>query len=293
MSDFSLWSTFGRASFWEVNKKVSRPLGVAFITAAICCGSAVVGMAEVVRNPAPDAKTPLATAATSAEEVVPKQIISSITEWLKPHQVRRNPFSVAKNGREFRIEGMIAGYCLPFSKYDMVIRLDAERKEAYCFGYLPIRIIDTQRARILEFLFRAECEYGLSHTTFVLLDNGTVGCQSWCPFSYLEKYPKNALPYLIKSVMDRLAACSMDICYVLFDPKPDMASKVFAEGWSRRVLKLVPCNGNALLAKKCLADDWPKTAVTASRPQPKELSWINSRSSRPATNRAALYSREW
>lgn len=178
-------------------------------------------------------------------------IAASITNWVDRY--RASPeFKIERGGTNTYIRGTVGIFPSLFSKYDIVIDLDTEEQEAYCYGYLPTKVSAERRADMVEFIFRAECAYGLSPATLVLDDDGMVRCQSWLPFAELERSPGRVLPRLVGSVMEKLYACSQAVGPVLLGTgKPDCASRVRPVGLFGEEYES-PSSSNAADADKIL-----------------------------------------
>lgn len=158
------------------------------------------------------------------------QLAVCVTNWLEKY----NPsvgFKIEKDGTDIYVRGSVGVFPSLFSKYDIVIDLDSKRNEVYCYGYLPTVVTSERRKNVVEFLFRAECEYGLSPATLVLTDDGLVRSQSWTSFKELADVPEKALPRLMGSVMEKLYACSQAIGWILLgETKDDIISLVRPTG---------------------------------------------------------------
>jgi hypothetical protein len=155
-----------------------------------------------------------------------KAMTDAVVDWLKPYQAGLQ-FVVENDGDDVYIRGAVGQFPSVFSKYDIVVHLDLENRDACCYGHLPTRVPEENRAEMVEFLFRAELAYGLSSAMLVLDDQGSVRCQAWCPFSELENHPDKALPELIGSVIEKLFAVSHGAGRVIIgDADPDAASSV-------------------------------------------------------------------
>lgn len=183
----------------------------------VACAMALVGCVGIVGCQTNETGDASVAAEESADEAVVKgNIVSNVVEWLKPYQMKI-PFVVENEGKDVYIRGMAGLFPSIFSKHDIIIHLSAERREAYCYGYLPAKVPEDKRATMVEALFRADCTYGVSPATLVLTDDGTVRCQAWCPFPCLEASPEKAMPMLVGSVMEKLFACSQVVGRVILD----------------------------------------------------------------------------
>ena len=134
-----------------------------------------------------------------AEEVDSAALAVGITNWVARYRTSTE-FRIERDGTNTYIRGTVGRFPSLFSKYDIVVDLDSESQEAYCYGYLPTFVPDERRAEMVEFVFRAECSYGISPAALVLEDDGSVRCQSWLPFTALKESPEKAIPRLVGSV---------------------------------------------------------------------------------------------
>jgi hypothetical protein len=164
----------------------------------VACAVALVGCVGIVGCQMNENGDASVAAEESADEAVVKgNIVSNVVEWLKPYQMKI-PFVVENEGNDVYIRGDVGVFPALFSKYSIVIHLNAESQKAYCYGYLPTQVPAERRADMIEFLFRAECMYGLSPATLVLENDGMIRCQSWCRLSKLERSPEK----LCRSLLD-------------------------------------------------------------------------------------------
>lgn len=243
-------------------KMKCRKIFVRMMAAAVCCAAVVGCVSNDGESDAAAAVGPTDADASTIEAAVPEKIVSIVTEWLKTYQAGI-PFDVENEGKDVYIRGVVGRFPSHFSKYDIVINLSAGDGEAYCYGYLPTSVPDERRADVIEFLFRAECAYGLSPATFVLTDDGLVRCQAWCPFSELEKAPEKAMPKLAGSVMEKLFSCSRVIGQVLLNvAEPNIAEVVRPAG----IFKHDPADNKAdtaTILKTCFADSEYVTSNSA------------------------------
>lgn len=181
----------------------------------VACAVALAGCVGIVGCQMNENGDASVAAEESADEAVVKgNIVSNVVEWLKPYQMKI-PFVVENEGKDVYIRGNVGFFPALFSKYSIVIHLNAESQKAYCYGYLPTQVPAERRADMIEFLFRAECMYGLSPATLVLENDGMIRCQSWCRLSKLERSPEKTMPKFVGSVMEKLFACSQVVGPVL------------------------------------------------------------------------------
>ena len=164
-------------------------------------------------------------AITSKDASRMEKIVSGIIGWLKPYQTNR--FTVENDGKDVYIRGVVGRFPTLFNKYDIVVNLDTESREAVCYGYLPTKVPEERKAEMIEFLFRAECAYGYSPATIVFESDGSVRCHAWSPFSSFDNAPELTMQRLIGSVMEKLFAYSQAVGEVLLGEKgADAASRI-------------------------------------------------------------------
>lgn len=231
--------------------------------AAVCCAG-IFGckVGEVEKDVAPCSVEADAAVSSSDSSAVSEKSVAAVREWVKPYQAKM-PFVVENDGKQVYIRGTVGLFPSVFSKFDIVVNLDGENGAAYCYGYLPTVASAERRAETVEFLFRAECGYGLSPATLVLTDDGTIRCQSWCPLSELEKSPEKALPRLIGSVIEKLYACSQPVAMVILGTAgPEIAANVTPVEFFKR--EAVDAKADtATVLKACFSD----SEYTTSAPQ--------------------------
>lgn len=206
-------------------------------------------------------------------------IVTSVTNWVAQYRAS-SEFKIERDGTNTYIRGTVGIFPSLFSKYDIIVELDSERQEAYCYGYLPTKVPDGRRNAVVEFLFRAECAYGLSPATLVLEEDGSVRCQSWLPFGELQGTPGKAIPQLVGSVMEKLYACSTAIGPVLLGLEtPRCASCIHPVGLFNGEYESSPDTLAAdtdKVLKKCFSDNEWTTERSPSGWIPKYLASADS-----------------
>lgn len=141
------------------------------------------------------------------------QIVSHITEFMERYSLKAG-MRQERDDECIYIRGTMGMFPAVFDSHNMVVCIYPQTEEVVCFGYLPTKVLDDRREEMVEFLFRADCEYGLSPATLVLDDDGNIRCQSWLPFRCFNDKPEMAAKWLVGSVMDKLYACSLGVAEV-------------------------------------------------------------------------------
>lgn len=141
------------------------------------------------------------------------QIVSRITEFMERYSLKAG-LRQERDDECIYIRGTMGMFPAVFDSHNIVVCIYPQTEEVVCFGYLPTKVLDDRRDEMVEFLFRADCEYGLSPATLVLDDDGNIRCQSWLPFRCFNDKPEMAAKWLVGSVMDKLYACSLGVARV-------------------------------------------------------------------------------
>ena len=208
------------------------------------------------------------SAATAKDDAGMENIASGIVEWLKPYQT--TPFTVENDGKDVYIRGTVGRFPTLFNKYDIVVNLNAESREAVCYGYLPTKVPEERKAEMTEFLFRAECAYGFSPATIVFECDGSVRCQTWCPLSEFENAPEIAKRRLAGSVMEKLFAYSRSVGEVLLGGNGTVAASRITPATMFEKVSVDSKADMAEVLKICFPDGGYETSAVAG-------GWLGSR----------------
>lgn len=160
-----------------------------------------------------------------------ERVVRSIADWLKKNG---EEVSVSATNGVTTLKTRVNDFPAQFCGYDMELFVEHSNRIVRCECLIPSSLdfqdYDEQRRRdFCEFLFRAECEYGLSPATLALTKYGDIRCRSWLPFDELLHDSDAANKRLIGSVVEK--------CHVLCalfltaqPPTPDDARKVVPQG---------------------------------------------------------------
>ena len=238
----------------KTSKEKSIVAAIAVALAVVVGGGAFCQVAET-----PEEGGGIAKAGGAAEA---EKIAAAIRGCMKSYMVPPG-FREERDGDDIWLRGVSGNYPSVFSRFDLSICIDGESREASCFAHLPTIVPEEKRAEMVEFLMRANVEYGISPASLVLESDNEVRCQAWMPFEYFSAEPELAAKRLVGAVFDKLYAASMMVAQIETGAAgADVASRVRPVGlfWSVNIADANPASEDVeLVLAKCFADnEWTK-----------------------------------
>lgn len=137
----------------------------------------------------------------------PERAARKIAKWLETNLVDDDRIKIVEKEGLTVVETSIPDFPSFISSYDLEVSIDGSSRIVLCECTMPLSLEKYQGealTNVIEFIFRSQCEYGLSPANFIILKDGDVVCRTWLPLDEVLRSPNSASDRLVGSAFEKI-----------------------------------------------------------------------------------------